>query len=134
MSTYGTYKTDTDKEKIGVVVDLGSAGKFTIARAGGANKEFTKKVALASKPYRLQIQAATVDSALTDRILVNAFVDTVLKGWEGVTDENEQPIPYNRDSAIKLFTDLPDLFQELTRAASDASTFRAVALEGDSKN
>ena len=134
MSTYATYKTDQGKEKSGVLVDLGSAGKFTIARAGGSNKDWSKKIAIATKPLRKQIQAETIDGALTDKILVEAFVDTVLKDWSDVTGREGAPLAFTRVNAIQLFTDLPDLFQELSKAASDAATFRDVVLEADSKN
>lgn len=132
--TYATYKTDQSKEKTGVVIDLGESGKFTVARAGGANKDWSKKIASATKPVRRQIQAETIDSALVDKIVIEAFVDTVLKDWSGVTGREGAPLAFTRDNAIALFTDLPDLFQELNKVANDAATFRDVILEVDSKN
>lgn len=132
--TYGHFKTDSDKEQVGIVVDFGEAGKFTIARAGGSNTAYEKALAKATKPYRRIIQAETIDPAMTEKLVAQVFVDTVLKGWEGVTDQDGKVFPFNRVNALKLFTDLPDLFLDIRKAALDASLFKSVVLEEDSKN
>ena len=40
---YDIFGTSPDKEKSGIEADFGKAGKFYIARAGGANSKFQRK-------------------------------------------------------------------------------------------
>ena len=133
-NTYGQYKTDSTRERDGVVLDLGDVGKFKLARAGGANTQFQKRLMALSKPHRRAIQTGTIDPKTADRLLVETYVDTVLLGWEGVTGEDGNPLPYSKENAVKLFTDLPDLFKDVRETAEDMSLFRQDITESDAGN
>jgi hypothetical protein len=133
-STYGAYKTDENRERTGVKLDLGEAGKFQIARAGGGNSNFEKRLQAVTKPYRRAIQTGNIDKKIADRLLAETYADTVLLGWEGVSGEDGKELPFNRDNAIKLFTDLPDLFKEIRETAEDATLYRAELNGVDAKN
>jgi hypothetical protein len=71
--TYGAYKTDEGREREGVTLDLGEAGKFKLARAGGANTQFEKRLMAATKPYRRAIQTGNIEKKLADRLLAEAY-------------------------------------------------------------
>lgn len=133
-STYAAYKTDESRETKGVILDLGDAGKYRIARAGGANQKFQKRLAAITKPYRRAIQTGNIDEKLADSLMAKVYAETVLLSWEDVTGEDGQPLPFNVDNAVKLFTDLPDLFKDIRQTADDASLFRLDIVETDAKN
>lgn len=133
-STYSAYKTDAARETKGVLLDLGDAGKFRIARAGGANATFQKRLAALTKPHRRAIQTGNVDEDVANRLMVQVYCETVLLGWEGVTDEDGAELGFSVAAAVKLLVDLPDLFKDIRQTADDASLFRLDLLETDAKN
>ena len=45
--------------------------------------------------------------------------------WEGIYDESGKEIPFTQDNAVKLFTDLKDLFDDIYQKASSLDTFKA---------
>jgi hypothetical protein len=134
MSTYRTFKTDPGLETSGITIDYGSAGKFRIARAGGSNKRFNKKFAQLTRPHRRAIAAQAMDDDLADGLMMDAFIESSLLGWEGVTGEDGQALEFTKDNARKLFRDLPDLFRDLLNEAQNIALFRRSLLETEAGN
>lgn len=139
MSLYKQFKTDNSLEKEGIVLEYGenSKGKpiaIRIARAGGANKAYEKRMEIRVKPYRRQIQNETMESALVERIVKEVYAETVVIGWENVEDENGNPMEFSVENCIKLFDDLPDLFRDIQEQSQRAALFRAEVREADAKN
>lgn len=132
-SPYTFFQTDTNLEKDGIVVDYGDF-RFRIARAGGANTRFQKTLAARIRPFRRAIDAGAITDADADKILHGVFVDSVLLGWEDVTDEHGNPLEFTRENALKLFSDLPDLFRDLQQQASVVANFRREDLQDTIKN
>lgn len=134
MGTYDVFKTDPELEKKGVWLDLGDAGKYLLARAGGSNKAFQKRFESLTKPYRRAIQTETMDNDVADKILVKIYTDCVILGWENVTGRDGEQLEFNRDNCIKLLMDLPDLFTAIRDTATSSAVYREVVREEDSKN
>lgn len=139
---YTNYKTDKTLEIQGIFFEAGELDeggvkkpiRFKIARAGGANSNFTKAMERETKPYKRAIQTKTLSNDQANVLYQRAFVSSVLLGWENVRDANNQDLPFTFDNAMSLFNDLPDLFNDLREAASDASLFREDELEHDLGN
>lgn len=144
---YAQYKTDKNMEVQGIFFEVGeikekdAEGKdvkkpirFRIARAGGANSNFAKSMERESKPFKRAIQTKTLSNEKADEIYRRAFISGVLLGWENVRDANNAELPFTFDNALQLFTDLPDLFNDLREAATDAALFREEVLEHDLGN
>jgi hypothetical protein len=134
MSTYGTFQTSTEFETSGITLDFGGAGKVKIARAGGANQRYKKRMQQLTKPHRRAIQLGTLDDKVFDDIVTEAYIDTIILGWEGITDRDGKDIAFNKQNAMKLFADLPDFFSLIVKSAENAALFRVDQLEGDAKN
>lgn len=139
MSLYNQFKTDKSLETEGVWIDYGNNSqgepiRFLVARAGGRNTAFNKALQKATKPYRRAIQNDAMDEDVADRVYREVFVETVLKGWEGVEDEDGVAMPFSRGNAVKLFTDLPDLYADLRQQAMSMAIFKDEELEGDLGN
>lgn len=139
MSLYRQFKTDSKLEKEGVLLEYGqnSKGKsicIRIARANSSNDAYVKRMEAKVKPHRRQIQNETIERALLVGILREVFAETVVLGWENVEDENGKDMPFTKDNCIKLFTDLPDLFEDVQEQAQKAALFRAEIREADAKN
>lgn len=127
------FGTDKSLECKGIVLDYGDV-KVTIARAGGANKRYTKTLERISRPVRRAIQTETLGDKASDAILYRTYAESVVLGWEGVKDDDGKDIPYSVDACIAFFEAAPDFFTEIRTQADKASLFRAVDLERDAKN
>lgn len=130
---YELFETDKNFEIQGIWIDYGSFS-FLIARAGGANEKYARILRQRMKPYRRQVQNNTLDEELSHKILLGAFVDGVLLDWKDVKDRDGNALEYNRGNAVKLFTDLPDLFRDLQIQATNMTLFRKEVLEEDLGN
>jgi hypothetical protein len=125
MSLYKKYETDAKAEVGGVELDFGDGVIFKVARAGKSNPAFAKASRKRTKPFLFAIRAGTLDDKMAQEILVKVFAEAVVLGWEGVTDREGKEIEFSFDSAVKLFNDLPDLFEQIKEYAEDKDTFNA---------
>lgn len=139
MSLYKQFKTNENVERDGILLEYGenSKGKtvaIRIARAGGANSQYQKLMEARVKPYRRQIQNETIERALVERLLRQVYAETIVLGWENVEDESGKELPFTVENCVKIFEDLPDLFQDIQEQSQRAALFRQEVLEADSKN
>lgn len=149
MSLYSQFQTDKNVEKDGVVLEYGKTAdgrviSIRIARAGGANSRYSKLLEAATKPYRRQLQNETMDNDIAEGITQKVYAQAVVLGWENVEfpvlDENDKPTgkfeeaKFTVDNCVKLFKDLPDLWNDIQNQATRAALFRQDILEADAKN
>ena len=147
MSLFKQFETDRNLEKSGIVVDYGPnkdlpaneqgehpSIQFRIARAGGANDAYTKRLEVLAKKHRRAIQNEMIETSVLVDMTRQAFIDTVLLGWDNVTDRESNPLPFSRENALTLFKQLPDLFNDLQEQANKAALFRVEVREADAKN
>lgn len=133
-SIYSVFANDTSREQQGVTINLGETGSIQVARAGGSNVRFEKRLAELTKDHRRAIQNGLMDEKQAKQILAQVFAETVVIGWSNLTDQAGQPLPFTVDNAKKLLVDLPDLFTLIQQTAQDQTLFRQELLEGDAKN
>lgn len=133
-SLYAQFETDRDMERSGIRLNYGNGVCIIIARAGGSNTRFAKVFEAKTRPYRRQIESETLDPLVAESLLVQAFVESVILGWEGVKDRYGDDLLFTREHAIKLFTELPDLFADVREQATKAANFRAHDVEDDAGN
>lgn len=139
MSLYTQFGTDSNLETSGILLQYGqnSQGKdicIRIARAGGNNKQYQKRMETLIKPYRRQIQNETISNDLMEKLVQQAFAETVVLGWENVEGKDGKSLEFNVDNCIALFKDLPDLFKDIQDQAQRSALFKAEVLETESKN
>jgi hypothetical protein len=135
------FKTANTLEVKGITIEYGEGVEIQIARAGGANKKFAKALTRLTRPHRTAIKNDVMDEGLADDLILRAYAETVILGWDGVTREvltgNEadtEPLECTVENVIAVMTELPDLFKDIQRVSQDLSAFRADVLESDSKN
>lgn len=138
-SLYRQFQANGDLEKKGVLLEYGmnNAGlpiTIRIARAGGSNDRFVKRMEAKVKPFRRQIQTETMDGELAKRLVREVYAETVVLGWENVEDKDGNPLDFSVANAIALFTDLPDLFADVQEQAGRAALFREQNLEAEAGN
>lgn len=139
MSLYKQFKTDEALETDGILIEYGvtEAGlpiRIKIARAGGRNTAFSKALERATRPYRKAIQTGTLDNKTADNLYKDVFAETVVLGWVNVEDQDGKAMEFTKENVVKLFNDLPDLFNDLREQAANVALFREEVLENDLGN
>jgi hypothetical protein len=130
-SLYDLFETSSDVEMAGAWIPVGPA-RFKLARAGGGNENFLKTAQKRLKPFQSSLES--LPKQVADEIAIGIFVDTILMDWEGVTDRSGAALPFSKDAAKKLLSDLPNLFAVLREEAGKLSNFNKTALEDAAKN
>jgi hypothetical protein len=141
---YTQFETDKKAEEDGVRIVFGApedknAPAFIISRLGERNRKFQKMMASMTKPYKRQIDNDTMDPEMMTSIFMTVFVKTCLKGWENVKGRPDKSgkakdIEFSVENAMKLFKDLPDLYNSLVAESNKAATFLVEDLDETVKN
>lgn len=136
---YSANRTDPEKEKNGVPLEYGLNSKkepisFLVAREGGRNVQYQKVAENLFKPYRRQIQHGQIDPEVLDNLLAQVYAKAVVKGWNGVEDEENNPLPFTEANVYKLLTDLPVVFDAIKEVARDYNQYLMESLEAEAKN
>jgi hypothetical protein len=126
MDLKKTFGTDKEKEKKGIIKQIGEGAWVRIARIG--NPDYERVLTALSKPYRLQIQRGTLDPKIQDKLYIEVIAKTVLLDWGGITD-NGVDVAYSVENAIKMLTDYPDFLEFIVAEANRLENFKLQADE-----
>ncbi len=117
------FKSDAKQEKEGVWFEAADGVRFLVKRFGGMNSpEIKKALAKYHAPYAKLIARNLLPEDKERKIYTKIFVDACLLNWEGV-EINGELKEYNRESAIELFAELPELMEMLIEYAQDVVNF-----------
>ncbi len=133
MNPYEMFETDKKAESEGITLDYGSF-KIIIARSGGGNQKYQKILESLTKPHRRAIETESISASQINNIMIEAYCKAVVLGWEGVEDKNGDEIVFNYENCKKLFSDLPDLFNDVKEQASKISLFKKSIMDEMSGN
>lgn len=136
---YAKNQLDKAKESEGqrFDYDLNSRNEqisFIVAREGGGNIAYNNLAEQIFKPHRRAIQHGKIDPVFLETLLAKIYAKTVIKGWEGVENENNEPLPFTEENCIKVLTDLPVLFDAIKEFARDYTQFLLEGVKEDAKN
>ena len=140
---YKQFKTDKTLENKGVELNYGDF-RITIARAGGANKQFSKVLSAKSKPFRRAIQTETMNDDRAMELLMETYAASVILNWETKVNgkfqvgiepsEGDKLLPFTVENVILTLTNLPDLFMDVQEQATRVAIFREDILEAEAGN
>ncbi len=141
---YEQFKTDDQFERDGVFLDYDNF-RVKVARAGGANKNYTRQLEMRTKPYRRAIQTDTFTNDMARKILLEVYIGTVIREWEvhdeetgewvrGIHSPEGEVLPVTKDNIKKALEDLPDLFDDIQDGATKVSLFKETILEEEAGN
>lgn len=133
ISAYAQFESDSALEADGVWTPIGTM-QFKLARAGGDNDAFVKVASKRFKPFQAAIAADAMPKQLATDLVVEVFVETILKDWKDVHDRDGELLPFTTENAVRLLTELPNLFMALQHEAQKVSNFRKVNLEAAAGN
>lgn len=147
MSLRGTFKTNKDAEINGVEVAVGVNDHngepiyINISRMGVANKKYTKRLEEVMAPHQAALQNDSMNNELAGKLLREVFVDTVLNGWRNLPkseltgkDSDTAELEFNRDNALALFEELPEMYTDWADRAKKAASFRDAVRDKVAKN
>jgi hypothetical protein len=118
------FKSNPNAEVEGVIFEINDNTSFHVRRFGGKNAQKVKAaMAKYYKPYARQVDLGQVSADKEHEILVNAFVDACMIGWEGVELDGKDT-DYSVEAARTLFIRLPELFTALHEYASSFESFK----------
>jgi len=129
MSIYSKFETDKSLNKSGIVLNFGKNSKgedmgIRILPAGEENEAYTKRMEHVFKPYQRQLAAKTMDTKLLKKLVMEVYAETVVIDFENIEDRDGQNIPYTKENAIRVFNDLPALWNDIQAQAQDWTLFR----------
>lgn len=64
------------------------------------------------------------DRDLDRRMLLEVFAEAGIAAWDGVTDIDDKPMPYNTANAVKLMSHFDDIARHLRAASNNAALFK----------
>lgn len=135
VSIYEKFEMDQEMEKQGIVLNLGAAGEFKIARAGASNVEYTRAVAAQGKKAGVQkVKGGKISEAEATKRMAFIYGTTVVKDWDRVYGRDLKPIPYSKQAAVKLLLELPELLTVVMAEAHKADNYRKAHIEGAAGN
>lgn len=118
------YKTNEDLEKNGVNMALNKDVSFRVRRFNSSNPRVKAAMATYYKPYARLIEMGTMPPEKAEELNIRLFIDVCLVSWEGLTDENGEPIPFSKEKAFDVLKSLPDVFATLWKNANDFANFK----------
>lgn len=113
-------KLDPKAEAEGVWFDVGGGLRLRIAR-------------ISSPPFENWMRKNTRIAATKKLIAIDEDLETqirpgvakfILLGWENLTDEKDQPIPYSEQMALKLLTEYREFFRLVMGYAQEYEGYR----------
>lgn len=149
-NVYSMFKTDREAEAKGIVLDYDQF-RVTIARAGGANRDFKRVLEEASRPHQKLIQNDQFTNEQAEDLLKTVYAKTVVRDWEvrtktdegvgdwvqGISDpDTGDLLPFSWENVLKIFQapELNDLYMDIRDSAQKAALFRMSLREEAAKN
>ena len=136
------YETMLSLEEKGVIFEPVPGVEIIVARAGGANKKFSRVMTRLSKPHRRAIQAEMLDETIGTDLLIQVYVEAVIKSWKGFTKDiltkvegdAEIELEFSKENVVAVMKAIPDLFTDIVKLSQNIAMYQAEMLENDSKN
>jgi len=125
---YEMYSTNKEAEKNGTPLVYGPVTIYA-KRAGGSNREYAS--CLAEKTKLLHTTKTEITAEDADQLLAEVYAETIIVGWDNLTNKAGEVIEYNKTNCIKLLLDLPDFATKLQYHVQNFKTFQ---VEDDIKN
>lgn len=148
MALKKQFKTDSNLETKGVVIQYGDT-RIRIARAGGANVAYKKALETEMKPHRRALAANVMDNDMALPILQSVFAKHVILDWNtqceidgekqwvrGIdpVDVGQLEVPaedlpealleVTPENILKVFAEMPELYNDLQDQATSHAIFR----------
>lgn len=103
MVKLSQFKSDLDKERLGVWITFAEGIRFRVARMGNAQYVAASRELL--KPHRDRIRRGVMDEEEIERLSLSAIAEHILTGWENIDDDAGNAVPYSPAKAAEILGD-----------------------------
>jgi len=137
MSIYSLFDSNEKAEQNGFLFTVQDGAieiSFLLARAGGANKKFTKKMAEALRPHQHAMNAGTLDEDVMVALQIDVMSETLVLDWANVADRNGDEVAFSKEECVKLLTSLPALRDLLFEQCNSRANFAHEEREESAKS
>lgn len=149
---YAAFQNDSSLEKDGIwyhFLGNGADFKVKVARAGGGNADYAVVLDKKTKHLKRAIEAQALSPTDQLEVMKDVYATCMVKGWkvrqgddengnpryvEGIESRDGEIVPVTRENILKVFKDLPDVFQEVLETSRQAFLYRDVIAEAEEKN
>lgn len=110
-----------------LTIDLEDGGQpleFLLASLGRANRKWASEASRVYRHHKRKIEAGLMSDEESIERSLRVFCNTVLLDWRGVTDEDDQPIPYSSEEGYKLLSECDRLYDYLLEESQEISNFQ----------
>lgn len=126
------FGTDKVQETEGKWFDIGDNARIRVARFGNAAHQ--RILTALRGPYKpLVLRGGEIPHDANADIIKASVAKAVLMGWEGLVDENLDPIPFSPENALDAFNDYNDFYELVSQLSLDAANFRVQMQEDIAK-
>lgn len=122
---YELFETDPTLEEKGVGLKFGPS-TFFVRRAGGANRAFDTAFEEKTRAMSSRLQLSALSAEQSDDILREVYFDTVMIGWDGVTNRAGEVLEFNKANFVQVMKDLPVVWRSLRTEAANHENFLKV--------
>lgn len=124
MPSIGSLRIDPKKDTEGVWFDYHGGIRLRIARHD--NPKFTEAMRLSLKPHQHAIDTKTLSDETAGRITRQHVAKFILVGWENITDDAGNQVPYTPEKAFEYLSDpnLRDFLNDVLSFSKQAEAFR----------
>ena len=143
MSLFDRYQTDEKCEIEGVWITYGDGVELLIARAGGSNGEYKRKIEKFARRHKRDLEQNTLTEVQTLPVFHKVYSETIVLGWrtlvkgkyvDTVSNADGKPMQFNPRNCVRLFEKLPDFFKQIQDDATNLEYFKTANLEHEAKN
>jgi len=140
QSIFDIFETDSDVETKGVLLRYSDTIRILVARAGGSNKKFERLIKNMTKPHRQLLKAMSAgtasdsDAKVLEGILQEAYSQSVVLGWEGITERDGTVIECTPANVKALFERIPQLWNDIRDFAANYMNYLAEDTDEVAKN
>lgn len=131
-SIYTLAKTDADSEENGKWFDdIFEEGSGISLKLRRMNSQFYGKVlnSIMQENRKLMVKGK-FPKDVDARLLIESLAEGIIVDWKGIlVEDGGEEIPYTKDAAIKLMTDIPDLKNIVRNLSQSMAAFRAETKE-----
>jgi len=123
------FKTDKKAQEDGVdfvireVSDEHEELSFRVRHLTQTNPRVKAAFAQHYKPFARLVELGTLPPEKELEINTKIFIDICLVSWKGVEIDGK-PAECNKENAMQLFRELPELFEQLWKHANDFTHYR----------
>lgn len=130
---FARFKTDQSREEEGVWIDFGDGIRVKIRRfSSKASVEIRNRL---QKPYAEMLRrGGSLPDSVAEEILNRQIADGVIADWEGIEDDNGQPLSATSENKYKIITALPEFRGEIFSVSLERDNYKAALVEEAEKN